>query len=123
MSWLRLRRGALGGYHHLATLADTPENYERMKATVARMDLKGIDVRIVRLASLYQDETLPITGATNNRAARRLEKKLKPGYDKAVARAERKEAARLAKIPMYYPTPDEVWGMRQPVEAEGAGAS
>ena len=102
--WLKLRRGAEGGYRRLAVLEDTPENYERMKATWIRMDLKGIDARIVRMASLYQDEKLSISGLYVNRANRRREKKLQRDFDRQIERQNKKIEKYVANQPLFDPT-------------------
>lgn len=96
--WLRLRRGKEGGYRPLATVEDTPENYTRMTKTITRMWTHNHTcddyITIVRLASLYQDERLPVSHNFVNRKNRRAERKLIKVRDRKLATLEKKLAWR-----------------------------
>jgi hypothetical protein len=101
--WLRLRRGKEGGYKALATIEDNERNYERVQATLARLQAKGYDARIVRLASLYQDEVLPRTGLQSNRRNRRAERKRQKTFVKTMAKFERKLQRAQENMPLWHP--------------------
>jgi len=99
--FVQLRRAVDG--KALATLEDNERNRDRCRATRDRLHGNGIMAVVAYVASMYQNERLPNTGAFVNRSNRRAEAKTQKAFDRMMAKTERARIKAVARTPLFNP--------------------